>query len=167
MGQLCLGCMKENLGEKICPICGFNRETEQPAPFLPLGIKLQQDNYLVGRKIENDAEGARYIGYSETMKSPVIIREFMPAGICGRAKGKTNVVIRGGFEEKYKELDDKFLSYYRTIARLRELSAVAPIFDIFTENYSTDANKKLKTINRNVNSFFLFIINTSFNKTIK
>ncbi len=134
MGQLCLGCMKENLGEKICPICGFNRETEQPAPFLPLGIKLQQDNYLVGRKIENDAEGARYIGYSETMKSPVIIREFMPAGICGRAKGKTNVVIRGGFEEKYKELDDKFLSYYRTIARLRELSAVAPIFDIFTEN---------------------------------
>lgn len=134
MGQLCLGCMKENLGEKICPFCGFDRESEQPAPFLPLGVKLQQDNYLVGRKIDNDAEGARYIGYSETMHSPVIIREFMPAGICGRAKGKTNVVVRGGFEAKYKELDDKFLSYYRTIARLRELSAVAPIFDIFTEN---------------------------------
>ncbi len=134
MGQLCLGCMKENLGEKVCPFCGFDRESEQLAPFLPLGTKLQQDNYLVGRKIENDAEGARYIGYSETMRSPVIVREFMPAGICGRAKGKTNVVIRGGFEARYKELNDKFLSNYRTIARLRELSAVAPIFDIFTEN---------------------------------
>ncbi len=134
MTQLCLGCMKENLGEQICPLCGFDRSSEQPAPFLPLGVKLQQDNYLVGRKISNSSEGARYIAYSETMSSPVIIHEFLPAGICGRAKGKTNIVIRGGYEERYKEINDKFLSYYRTIARMRELTAVAPIYDIFTEN---------------------------------
>lgn len=134
MTQLCLGCMKETIGEQVCPYCGFDRSTEQPAPFLPLGVKLQQDKYLVGRKIGNNAEGARYIGYSETMHSPVIIHEFMPAGICGRAKGKTNVVIRGGYEEQYKRLNDKFLSYYRTIASLRELSAIAPVYDIFTEN---------------------------------
>ena len=134
MGQLCLGCMKENLGEKVCPFCGFDSSTVQPAPFLPLGIKLQQDKYLVGRKIENNAEGARYIGYSEAVHSPVIIREFMPAGICGRARGKTNVVIRSGFESRYNEINEKFLSYYRTIARLRDLTAVASIFDIFTEN---------------------------------
>lgn len=134
MGQLCLGCMKENLGEKVCPFCGFDRSSEQPAPFLPLGAKFQQDNYLIGRKINNNAEGARYLGYSETMHSPVVIHEFMPAGICGRAKGKTNVVIRAGFEERYKEINNKFLDYYRTIARMRELTAIAPIFDIFTEN---------------------------------
>ncbi len=134
MTQLCLGCMKENLGEQICPFCGFDRSSEQPAPFLPLGVKLQEDNYLVGRRIDNNLEGTRYIAYSEAMGSPVIIHEFMPAGICGRAKGKTNVVIREGFEERYKEINDKFLSYYRTIARMRELTAVAPIFDIFTEN---------------------------------
>ena len=134
MTQLCLGCMKETTGEQICPYCGFDRSTDQPAPFLPLGVKLQQDKYLVGRKITNNAEGARYIGYSETMHSPVIIHEFMPAGICGRAKGKTNVVIREGREGQYKLLNDKFLSYYRTIASLRELSAVAPVYDIFTEN---------------------------------
>ncbi len=134
MAQLCLGCMKDNMGEQVCPLCGFDRSTEQPAPFLPLGVKLQQDNYLIGRKIDNNAEGARYIAYSETMHSPVIIHEFMPAGICGRAKGKTNVVIRTGYEDRYKEINEKFLSYYRTIARMRELTAVAPIFDIFTEN---------------------------------
>ena len=134
MGQLCLGCMKENNGENICPLCGFDKSTVQPAPFLPLGVKLQEDNYLVGRKIENNAEGAKYLGFSEKMNSPVIIHEFMPAGICGRAKGKTNVVIRGGYEEEYEKLNQKFLDYYRTIARMRELSAVAPIFDIFTEN---------------------------------
>ncbi len=134
MAQLCLGCMRENNGEQVCPHCGFDRSTEQSAPFLPLGTVLQDQNYLVGKKLENNAEGTKYIAYSNTMHSPVIIHEFMPAGICGRAKGKTNVVIRGGYEDEYKKLNESFLSYYRTIARLRELSAIGPVFDIFTEN---------------------------------
>ncbi len=134
MEQLCLGCMKENNGEKICPHCGFDSTTEHPAPFLPLGTKLQEDNYIVGRKLDNNAEGASYIGFSEKMNSPVVIHEFMPAGICGRAKGKTNVVIRGGYEDEYNRLNEKFLAYYRNIARMKELTAIAPIFDIFTEN---------------------------------
>lgn len=134
MAQLCLGCMQENNGEQKCPHCGFDRASEQPAPFLPLGTLLQDENYLVGKKLENNAEGAKYIGYSNTMHSPVIIHEFMPAGICGRAKGKTGVVIRIGHEDEYQKLNESFLSYYRTIARLRELSAIGPIFDIFSEN---------------------------------
>ena len=134
MAQLCLGCMRENNGEQICPHCGFDRASEQPAPFLPLGTILQEQRYLVGKKIDNNSEGARYIGYDNFMHSPVIIHEFMPAGICGRAKGKTNIVIRGGYEEKYKTLTESFLEYYRTVARMRELSAIAPIYDIFSEN---------------------------------
>ena len=134
MAQLCLGCMKENQGEAICPFCGFDSSSEQPAPFLPLGVELQEGKYLVGRKIDNNAEGARYIGYSKMTSQPVIIHEFMPAGICGRAKGKTNVVIRSGYEDRYNEINEKFLSYYRKVANLKDLSAVAPIYDIFTEN---------------------------------
>ena len=134
MAQLCYGCMKTNNGEQICPVCGFDRTTVQTAPFLPLGTTLQDGNYIVGRKLRNNAEGAKYIGYSKNMESAVIISEFMPAGICGRAKGKTKVVVRTGFEEQYKKLNDEFLTYYRNIARLRELTSIAPIFDIFTEN---------------------------------
>lgn len=134
MAQLCFGCMQKNNGEQICPYCGFDRSTEQNAPFLPLGTTLQDGNYIVGKKISNNAEGAKYIGYSTNMGSTVIVSEFMPAGICGRAKGKTKVVIRGGYEEQYKKLNDEYLTYYRNIARLRELTAIAPIFDIFTEN---------------------------------
>ncbi len=129
--------MKENDGEQVCPFCGFDRDTEQNAPFLPLGTVLQDGKYTIGKKLRNNAEGAEYIGYSKTMGTSVIISEFMPVGICGRAKGKTNMVIRGGFENKYKTLNEQFLSYYRNIAnvtRLRELTSIAPILDIFTEN---------------------------------
>ncbi len=134
MSQLCYGCMKENNGEQICPLCGFDKSTKQTAPFLPLGTRLQNENYLIGKRLGNNAEGAKYIAYSNTMHSPVTVSEFMPAGICGRANGKTNVVIRTGFEKQYEELNTEFLSYYRNIARLRDLKAISPIFDIFSEN---------------------------------
>lgn len=134
MAQLCLGCMQKNNGEKICPICGFNRDTVQNAPFMSLGTELQEGNYIVGKKLSNNAEGAKYIGYSKTMGTTVVISEFMPAGICGRANGKKKVVIRSGYEDQYQQLNEEFLSYYRNIARQRELTSIAPIFDIFSEN---------------------------------
>ena len=134
MAQLCLGCMKNNNGERICPVCGFDRDAVQNAPFIPLGAELQEGNYVVGKKLTNNAEGAKYIGYSKTMSAPVIISEFMPAGICGRRSGKKKVVIREGCEEQFEKLNEEFLNYYRSIARQRELTAIAPIFDIFSEN---------------------------------
>ena len=91
--RMCLGCMSRiEETKKVCSICGFHRDTVQNAPFMPLGTELQEGNYIVGKKLSNNAEGAKYIGYSTNMGSTVIVSEFMPAGICGRAKGKTKVV---------------------------------------------------------------------------
>ena len=126
--------MKENDGEQICPHCGFDKNYEQTVPYLPLGTKLQNENYIIGKKIASNAEGARYIAYSNTMHSPVIISEFMPAGIGGRSKSRNTVIVKSDYEKQYTQLHEDFLKYYRNIARLRDLKAITPIFDIFSEN---------------------------------
>ena len=134
MAQLCFGCMKENNGEQICPLCGFDKSYEQSVPYLPLGTKLQNENYIIGKKIASNAEGAKYIAYSNTMHSPVIISEFMPAGIGGRSKSRNTVIVKSDYEKQYTQLHEDFLKYYRNIARLRDLKTITPIFDIFSEN---------------------------------
>lgn len=133
MAQLCFGCMNETNGEQICPHCGFDKNTVQSAPFLPLGTILQE-RYLVGKQIDNNVEGASYIGYDNFMHAPIVIHEFLPSGLCGRAPGNKDLVIRGGFEAEFEKLQASFLEYYRTLARLRDLSAITPIYDIFSEN---------------------------------
>lgn len=132
--NLCYGCMKENNGEQICPHCGFDKDYEQTVPYLPLGTKLQNGNYIIGKKISSNSQGAKYIAYSNTMNSPVIISEFMPAGIGGRSKESNNVVVKNGFDGQYNQLHEDFLKYYRNIERLRDLKAITPILDIFSEN---------------------------------
>ena len=68
------------------------------------------------------------------MHSPVIISEFMPAGIGGRSKSKNTVIVKSDYEKQYSQLHEDFLKYYRNIARFRDLKTISPIFDIFTEN---------------------------------
>ena len=133
MSQLCLGCMCEINGEQKCPHCGFDKDSVQSAPFLPLGTILQE-RYLVGKQIDNSVEGAYYIGYDNFMHSAIVIHEFLPSGICGRAPGNVDLVIREGSEQTFETLKKSFLEYYRTLARLRELSSITPIYDIFSEN---------------------------------
>ncbi len=134
MTQLCYGCMKENNGEQTCPHCGFDKNYEQTVPYLPLGTKLQNENYIIGKKMASNAEGAKYIAYSNTMHSPVIISEFMPAGIGGRSKSRNTVIVKSDYDKQYTQLHEDFLKYYRNIARLRDLKTITPIFDIFSEN---------------------------------
>ena len=105
----------------------------EAAPFLPLGTILQE-RYLVGKQIDNSVEGAYYIGYDNFMHSAIVIHEFLPSGICGRAPGSVDLVIREGSEQTFETLKKSFLEYYRTLARLRELSSITPIYDIFSEN---------------------------------
>jgi hypothetical protein len=57
--------MKVNNGEAICPYCGFDKNYKQATPYLPLGTKLKNGNYIIGKKVSSNAEGAKYISYSK------------------------------------------------------------------------------------------------------
>ncbi|MDD5924023.1 MAG: PASTA domain-containing protein [Clostridia bacterium] len=134
MSELCFGCMKEYENGSVCPHCGFSNETHQALPFLPLGTLLR-DRYIVGKMIKSDCQGAEYICYDDELKTPVLLREFLPEGICGRSKNSgVNVVVKSESKELYNTMIKSFLSYFRTIARLRDLTAIATIYDIFTDN---------------------------------
>lgn len=137
--SLCYCCMKENNGEQICPYCGFDKNTEQTVPYLALGTKLKNGNYIVGRKISTDNEGAKYMAYSINDKSPVIICEFMPAGISGRSRKSNMVVVKSGFESHYQQLHDEFFRYYSQLKKLNNLYPIEHVIDVFDENNNSYA----------------------------
>ncbi|MDE7389371.1 MAG: PASTA domain-containing protein [Lachnospiraceae bacterium] len=135
MSKLCLGCMKliENDDVK-CPYCDFDQNSRQNLPFLQLGSKLQNDRYLVGKRLSSNNESTKYLGFDSQSESPVIIREFLPNGLCARGKSSSKIVVPSDKVTVYKRLQNKFLDYNRTLARLKDCSAVCTVYDIFTEN---------------------------------
>lgn len=133
MSELCLGCMKENQGEQVCPQCGFSKDAVQASPFLPLGTVLK-NRYLVGKILDNRADSARYMGYDKEEKTAVTIREFLPKGMFSRLEDSTVVTVKEGSEEKFKGLKNDFISLGRKIASFKDVNAIVSVRDVFEDN---------------------------------
>lgn len=131
--RLCMGCMRPlPEGEEICPGCGFAADTQNPPLYLQTGTILS-DRYLVGRVLEAGGDAATYLGYDTVLKAPITIREFLPTTLCEREVDGTLRVI-AGCERPFAEYREIFRIHARAVARMRDLPASIPIYDIFTEN---------------------------------
>ncbi len=131
--HLCLGCIRDKVGDGPCPYCGFDPSAALPANCLPVKTLLQQ-RYAVGKRLDQNGEGIGYIGYDTEADTAVYIREFLPENMAERSPAGTAVKVITGCETSYSEYKQAFLNYFRSVARMRELSALLPIYDIFEEN---------------------------------
>ena len=143
--SLCMGCMQEIGGNVVCPACGFDNSQKQEAPFLPYGTVLA-NRYVVGSGIDTNGESTRYISFDKQTGDVVIICEFLPVGLFYREEGQTEIKLN--FEDRlaYQKLKDDFISYYKILAELRELSALLNVHNIFEENntvYVVEENEDL------------------------
>lgn len=143
--SLCMGCMQEIGNNKTCPNCGFDNTQTQPAPFLPYGTILN-NRYIVGSGIDNNGESTRYIAFDKRTGDIVIICEFLPVGLFSREKNQTAVSVSFESESVYHKLLNEFISYYRILFEMKELSALLKIHEVFQENntaYVVEENEDL------------------------
>ena len=130
--RLCMGCMNDNGGESVCPICGFDSKTKNDADFLPIKTFIK-NRYLVGKVIENNGEGVTYIGWDNTDNTIVNIREFFPVPLAERENG--SVVVKEGNDYLFNTALMDFLQLHKTLFGL-DIAAVSPINEIIECNGS-------------------------------
>lgn len=131
--NLCMSCMSELYGAKQCPKCGYYVDSPQISPYLPLKTPIG-DKYIVGKVISSNSEGVTYMAYDAERKTPVVIREFLPEKFIERNAASPEVHIREEWKELYFSYLHKFLNLWRSLARVRGLSALVPVIDIIEEN---------------------------------
>lgn len=129
--RLCPGCMNDNGGEKICPVCGYDSSSVNPQDCLPTGALLC-DRYLIGQaKSRNGAETV-YIGWYKTTDTAVRIKEYFPLGFGIRNTDGSVFIMKGG-EYTFNEGLMEFLDINRFISG-SALPSLMPINDVFEEN---------------------------------
>lgn len=131
--SLCMGCMQELNGRVICPNCHFDNSEVQSAPFLPFGTELA-GRYVTGTGLETNGESTRYIAFDKQTGDVVIVSEFLPIGLFSRDEGQTELKVNYDDRLAFNKLKDEFISYFRIISELKDLSALTNIVDVFEEN---------------------------------
>jgi len=131
--HLCMRCMQPLAeGETLCPRCGDDAAAANPAHALPLGTLLSE-RYMVGRLLKDSGDAATYVGYDTVLKAPITLREFLPQTLCEREESLALRPIMG-CERAFADYMNKFLAHARVVARMRDLPANIPMYDIFREN---------------------------------
>ncbi len=132
--NLCMNCMHEITDTtEQCPNCGFNNNSPQLAPYLPMR-SIVGGRYLIGKLLESNGDGATYIGWDVERKATVSVREFLPDAIATRKDGDTVLEVMPGCENSYQDCLQSFLDLWRRLARMRGLSALIVVIDIVEDN---------------------------------
>lgn len=134
--RLCMGCMNPlPEGRKECGICGYPANGDNESLYLTVGTLLS-DRYIVGKLIEHTGDAAVYIGFDRVLKSPITIREFLPDTLVERSQSSKLRII-SGCENTFRDYHEKFKTHARALARMRGLSSIVSIYDIFEQNLTT------------------------------
>ena len=129
--RLCLGCMNDNGGEKVCPICGYDAEVLNPEDSLPVKF-IAKNRYLIGKELYRNGAEITYIGWDNVEDSIVNIKEYFPEGFAHRNPDKTVSTEQGG-EYVFNEGLMEFREINRVI-RNSDLPSLIPVTDLFEEN---------------------------------
>lgn len=131
--KLCMSCMKPlSETDTVCPHCNYTVGRQNPAGYLPAGTMLQE-HYTVGRALGSYGDACIYVGYDNLVKSAVFIREFFPVDFCER-NALNGVVPTVGKEDIFDSCRESFYMNARALAKLKDLPALLPLYDIFTAN---------------------------------
>ena len=136
---LCLGCMNDNGGERVCSICGFDRMSANPDNALPLKF-IVNSRYVLGKVLSANGEGITYIGWDTLENTAVNVREYFPIGFARRNPDKTVAMIQGG-QYTFNEGLLGFMEINRTIMRL-EFPSLVDMCEVFEENGTAYAISK-------------------------
>ena len=130
INNLCMHCMKDKGTETICPHCHRGVEEDQGIPYLPVRTRLAE-RYIVGDIISKNGEGATYLGFDCKNDSAVLIREFLPLTLCERDLSTWELKPIAHCTLLYNKYLGDFLTLSKRLARMRDLSSLMPIYDIF------------------------------------
>ena len=137
--RLCYGCMELIPDDaKTCPLCGYAENEPFDPEYIEPGTVLN-DRYTVGRKIGANSEGATYIGYNRSISCRVLIREYMPQGMCSRVRGKATISVNPQQVVQYKALMAEFTDLNKRLAHMRGVPHINPTLDLFSCNNTTYA----------------------------
>lgn len=131
--RLCMGCMNDNGGEKICPICGHDSSADNSAQYLSVGTWLNNNRYLIGKVIDENGDSVVYIAWDNDNNAVVNITEYLPAGVARRSADRLTV----------SPVDNEGIAFNRGMAEFNDLhtllskvkiSGILPVIDVFESN---------------------------------
>src|SRR5580658_789957 len=132
---LCVGCMQDDSGAPVCPVCGrpFAMAAQNPLQMRPR--TLLHDQYLIGRALGHGGFGVTYLAWDTGLATRLAVREYLPHGVAGRAANTTQVMAYSDSTKAEFEFGlERFLEEARTLKKFKNFPGIVSIDTVFRDN---------------------------------
>jgi serine/threonine-protein kinase len=125
--------MEQKTDNVECPYCGYVYGAPHLPSYLAPGTFLN-DRYIIGKLLSYNGESGVYIGYDVITKQKVTVKEYMPDAICTRIRGDSGINVDSKYVAQYKTLLSEFVSLNKKLSKMRSLSHLVAVTDLFGDN---------------------------------
>lgn len=137
--KLCVNCFAAlEPGSDLCPACGWDNSAPQTPQALEFHTVVAS-RYQVGRVKAANSEGFTYAALDLNTNKAVELREFFPDTLAERGKDGVTVTPQQGCKDAFEDCLDSFVELMKNVSRLREVSVVHSVLDLFEENLTAYA----------------------------
>ena len=154
ISKLCMICLSVKDENNVCPRCKRNISVRQDAPLLPLK-SIIAERYCIAKAMKRNGEGVTYAAYDLKQDKAVSVREFFPESIASRSFDELTVVPAAGSESDYSSCRASFIELWTKLMRLKGLSALVTVTDVFQANstaYAVYEESELVNLNGYLNN---------------
>ena len=132
--RLCMCCMNDNGGEKICSICGHDSSKDNPSHLLKAGSWINANRYLIGKAIEESGDGVTYIGWDNEKNAVVNVREYFPSGLAVRSADRMTLNPADDKALEFLRGRNEFVSLHCDLKTMEHTTALLKTTDVFEAN---------------------------------
>ena len=133
ISNLCMECLGTKNESGVCTRCGKEEDIIQPSPLLPIKSVIAQ-RYLIAKAHKQNGECFTYAAYDMKLEKAVSVREFFPGRSAERDIDLINVIPKEGMEKVYSQHLNSFISLWQKIMRLKGVTALITVNDVFQCN---------------------------------
>ncbi len=133
ISNLCMVCLGTKNEAGVCTRCGKEEDIIQLSPLLPIKSVIAQ-RYLIAKAHKKNGEGFTYAAYDMKLEKAVSVREFFPGRSAERDIDLINVIPREGMDKVYSQHLNSFISLWKKIMRLKGVTALITVNDVFQCN---------------------------------
>jgi serine/threonine-protein kinase len=131
--NLCYGCLEQKTDGLECPHCGYVYGATFLPSYLAPGTVLNE-RYVLGKLLTYNGESGVYLGYDIITRQKVTVREYMPDAICSRGKNEGLISVDTKYVAQYKTLLSEFVSLNKKLSKMRSLTHIIAVTDLFGDN---------------------------------
>ena len=127
--HLCMSCMSDTGGERVCPVCGYDNSSVNDPSFLPVKSTLA-NRFLIGKAYDINGEGVSYSAWDNEASTAVIIREYFPADIASR-QPDGSVQFKNDCGYSYNDGLMEFMNISKKLSGMTDLPCLFRVVSFF------------------------------------